>query len=304
MSCINSKAPINIPDKSSTLCVEKCSLVYNFGESSFSIKNNGDYLSLGYDVSTSNVLYNTLKVEVQDIRIYTPSLHSYNGSRTDAEMIIVMSGFGTNVLVCIPIKSSEVVDDSASFISLMISNSAGSIANSGGSLSKGSVTWSLNDFVPNKKPLFAYTSTLPYTPCSGEYNYLVWNVNDYFIPFSSKILAVLTGVGDKPGLITKQNYDIKSGPEVFYNQYGAVNSTFAGDDDDIYIECKPTGDEGEVLFKKSTSGDSETDTTTAKAPTIDDIMNNPATEIILGLLAAFVVYKIGETVWKKLKKDD
>ena len=32
MSCNNSKAPINIPDKSSTLCVEKCSLVYNFGE--------------------------------------------------------------------------------------------------------------------------------------------------------------------------------------------------------------------------------------------------------------------------------
>ena len=62
MSCVLSKAPINIPKESKDLCVEKCSLKFNYGKSSLSIKNNGDYLSLGYDASTTNVKYNANKL--------------------------------------------------------------------------------------------------------------------------------------------------------------------------------------------------------------------------------------------------
>ncbi len=314
MSCKLSKAPINIPNKSSTKCVEKCNLVFNYGQSSVSLKNNGDYISLGYDASTTNVLFNTLKMEVEDIRIYTPSLHTYDGVRSDAEMVIVHSGFGQNLLVCIPMKSGESSDGGSALLSMIFDNAAKKITNTGDATSMGALTWSLNDFVPNKKPLFSYTSTLPYRPCTGSYNYVVWNVNDYFIPISKKTIALLQGTKNKAGLINKQQYEIKTGPDVFYNKYGAVNSTFAGDDDDIYIECKPTGDEGEVLYTKnmtskdSTSGDGGTsatssDGTTLKAPTFEEIMENPATEILIGLIAAYIVFTVGKQIYKKIKSD-
>lgn len=308
MTCVLSKAPINIPKESKELCVEKCSLKYDYGQSSLSIKNNGDYLSLGYDASTTNVKYNANKMEVQEIRIYTPSLHTYDGVRSDAEMVIVHSGFGKNLLVCLPMKSSDDTGSGASTFSQMLIESANKIPNTGDATNVNAMTWSLNSFVPNNKPLFSYTSNLLYTPCTGVYDYIVFSLNDYYVPISSTIVKMLQGTANRKGLITKQQYEIKEGPKVYYNVDGATNNTFSGDDDDIYIECQPTGDEGEILFKKDyTSLDSNTGgggTTVeggVKVPTIDDIVSNPAFEIFVGIIAAYALFKAGEFAYKKFK---
>ena len=157
MTCVLSKAPINIPKESEELCVEKCSLKFDYGKSSLTIKNKGDHLALGYDASTTNVKFNANKMEVHEVRIYTPSLHTYDGVRADAEMIIVHTGFGKNLLVCIPMKSSEGSGGGASTFSQMLTESVSKIPNSGDSANINSMIWSLNDFVPNKKPLFSYT---------------------------------------------------------------------------------------------------------------------------------------------------
>ena len=60
-------------------------------------------------------------MEVHEIRIYTPSLHTYDGVRAEAEMIIVHSGFGKNLLVCIPMKSSDGTGSGASTFKLGVS---------------------------------------------------------------------------------------------------------------------------------------------------------------------------------------
>ena len=300
MTCVNSKAPINIPRESKDLCVEKCSLKFNYGKSSFSIKNGGDYLSLGYDASTTNVKYNANKMEVHEIRIYTPSLHTYDGVRAEAEMIIVHSGFGKNLLVCIPMKSSDGTGSGASTFSQMLSEASSRIPNTGDATTINALTWSLNDFVPNKKPLWSYTSNLPYNPCTGVYDYIVFSLNDYYVPISAKMVGLLQGKNNKKGLITKQQYEIKSGPRIFYNKNGATNSNFSGDDDDIYIECQPTGDEGEALFKQSTSESSDTKSGNMDI-SFDDIVKNPAFEIFVGIVAAYALFKAGEYAYKKFK---
>ena len=300
MTCVLSKAPINIPKESKDLCVEKCSLKYDYGKSSFSIKNGGDYLSLGYDASTTNVKYNANKMEVHEIRIYTPSLHTYDGVRAEAEMIIVHSGFGKNLLVCIPMKSSDGTGSGASTFSQMLSEASSRIPNTGDATTINALTWSLNDFVPNKKPLWSYTSNLPYSPCTGVYDYVVFSLNDYYIPISAKIVGLLQGKNNKKGLITKQQYEIKSGPRIFYNKNGAINSNFSGDDDDIYIECQPTGDQGEALFKQSTSEGSDTKSGNLDI-SFDDIVKNPAFEIFVGIVAAYALFKAGEYAYKKFK---
>ena len=299
MSCVLSKAPINIPKESKDLCVEKCSLKFNYGKSSLSIKNNGDYLSLGYDASTTNVKYNANKMEVHEIRIYTPSLHTYDGVRAEAEMVIVHSGFGKNLLVCIPMKSSDGTGGGASTFSQMLLEASSRIPNSGDATTINALTWSLNDFVPNKKPLWSYTSNLPYSPCTGVYDYVVFSLNDYYVPISSKIVGLLQGKGNRKGLITKQQYDIKSGPRIFYNKNGATNSNFS-DDDDIYIECQPTGDQGEALFKQSTSESSDSKSLNLDV-SFDDIIKNPAFEIFIGIIAAYALFKAGQFAYKKFK---
>lgn len=303
MTCINSKAPINIPDKTTSICVEKCSLKFDYGKSSLSIKNNGDHLSLGYDASTTNVKYNANKLEVSDIKIFTPSLHSYNGVKAAAEMIIVHSGFGKNLLVCIPMKSDQSANSVSTF-SQILTESAARIPNTGDSTSINSMTWSLNDFVPNKKPLFSYTSNLPYSPCMGVYDYIVFSLNDYYIPISSTSLKLLQGSDNRKGLITEQSYSIKSGPKVYYNKNGAVNNNFSGDDDDIYIECQPTGDKEEALFKKDISSKSSNTDEKKDLPTLNDIISNPAFEIFVGLISAYILFKGGEWAYKKLKSSD
>ena len=300
MTCVLSKAPINIPKESKDLCVEKCSLKFDYGKSSFSIKNNGDYLSLGYDASTTNVKYNANKMEVHEIRIYTPSLHTYDGVRAEAEMIIVHSGFGKNLLVCIPMKSSDGTGSGASTFSQMLTEASARIPNSGDTTTINALTWSLNDFVPNKKPLWSYTSNLPYTPCTGVYDYVVFSLNDYYIPVSPKIVELLQGKNNRKGLITKQQYEIKSGPRIFYNKNGATNSNFSGDDDDIYIECQPTGDQGEALFKQSTSESSNSKSANLDI-SLDDIIKNPAFEIFIGIIAAYALFKAGQFAYKKFK---
>ena len=299
MSCVLSKAPINIPKESKDLCVEKCSLKFNYGKSSLSIKNSGDYLSLGYDASTTNVKYNANKMEVHEIRIYTPSLHTYDGVRAEAEMVIVHSGFGKNLLVCIPMKSSDGTGGGASTFSQMLLEASSRIPNSGDATTINALTWSLNDFVPNKKPLWSYTSNLPYSPCTGVYDYVVFSLNDYYVPISSKIVGLLQGKGNRKGLITKQQYDIKSGPRIFYNKNGATNSNFS-DDDDIYIECQPTGDQGEALFKQSTSESSDSKSLNLDV-SFDDIIKNPAFEIFIGIIAAYALFKAGQFAYKKFK---
>jgi len=300
MTCVLSKAPINIPKESKDLCVEKCSLKYDYGKSSLSIKNGGDYLSLGYDASTTNVNYNANKMEVHEIRIYTPSLHTYDGVRAEAEMIIVHSGFGKNLLVCIPMKSSDGVGSGASTFSQMLTTTISRIPNSGDTTSVNAFTWSLNDFVPNKKPLYSYTSNLPYTPCSGIYDYVVFSLNDYYIPISPKIVQLLQGTDKRAGLITKQQYEIKSGPSVYFNVNGASN--YDGGEDDIYIECQPTGDGEEALFKKNTSSGDSTKTESSKLDiSWDDIVKNPAFEIFVGIIAAYALFKAGEFAYKKFK---
>ena len=299
MTCVLSKAPINIPKESKDLCVEKCSLKFDYGKSTLTMKNNGDYLSLGYDASTTNVKFNANKMEIHEVRIYTPSLHTYDGVRAEAEMIIVHSGFGKNLLVCIPMKSSDGSGSGASTFSQIISESANKIPNSGDATTVSGMTWSLNDFVPNKRPLFSYTSNLPYEPCTGVYDYVVFSLNDYYIPISSEVVELLQGKGKKKGLIRKQQYDIKSGPRVFFNVEGAVNSNFSGDDDDIYIECQPTGDDGEALFKKDTSGSKSS--VGNMDISLDDIVNNPAFKVFIGIVATYTVIKVGQYAYKKFK---
>ena len=157
MSCPTATAPIDISlSKITGKCDYKCSFSFQYNNSSCVVINRGDYLSLSYDKSSSPpVLYNTAGYDVQELRIYTPSLHSYNNSKTDGELIIVhTSNTGANpLLVCIPIKSNNTSSISALFFKTTIDTAANSAPADGESTTVNIPKYNLTKLIP-KKPFF------------------------------------------------------------------------------------------------------------------------------------------------------
>ena len=107
MACSSSTAPINIAkDEIDDDCYLKCFYKYNYPASpATTITNNGNYLSLSYDKVKVN--YNNNELITGDIRLYTPSLHTFDGISADAEMVISHMDAGISLLVCIPIVISK-----------------------------------------------------------------------------------------------------------------------------------------------------------------------------------------------------
>jgi carbonic anhydrase len=234
MSCTTATAPIDInPSKIKGKCHYKCSYYFRYSNSSCVATNRGDYISIAYDKSSSPpVMYNSLGYDVQEIRLYTPSLHSYNNVKTDAELIVVHgSKTGSSpLLVCIPIKSNNTSSNSANFFKTLVDTVASSAPSEGESTTVDAPKFNLNGMVP-KKPYFSYTATEPYQPCS---TYLV----DYIVyaPLQASLDIIPDTLKSLQNIIKTNGYDIKKGPSLFYNEKGPTDE--AGDGE-IYIDCQP-----------------------------------------------------------------
>jgi carbonic anhydrase len=282
MSCPNATAPINISLSSITgNCDYKCSYSFNYNNSSCVVTNRGDYVLINYDKATSPpVLYNSSAFDVKEIRLYTPSLHSYENNKTDAELIIVhTSNTGAKpLLVCIPIKANNTSSISALMFKEIINTMASSAPVDGETTTVNLHDFNLSKIVP-RKPFYSYSATEPYQPCYENVDYIVYVPSDTSLDMLTDNLTTLQNI------ITSNPYDIKKGPEVFYNKKGPNKD---GMGDDIYIDCQPIN-----------SGNSGNNETTEVVTSYDDStstqisLSNPYIQILLGtLLFIIILYTI------------
>ncbi len=76
------------------------------------------------------------------------------------------------------------------------------------------------------------------------------------------------------------------------------------DSDDIYIQCQPTDENGEVLSKENTVPDKEIDNMTYMSEISNSIYNNVITntagQLIIGIILIIVIFKLSEFVLNKL----
>lgn len=274
MSCSNATAPIDI-SKDNVLgkCDLKCEFSYHYNDSSCVATNRGEYISLAYDTSSSPpVTYNSSAYDVKEIRIYSPSLHSFNGTKTDGEFIIIHNTYaGANpLLVCIPIKSSNASEPNSKYLSTIIKTVATNAPTTDEQTTVTISNFNLNAFVP-KKPFFSYTATEPYQPCNeGKNEYIVF-ANDSAIALPDIILSALKKV------ISENAYDIKPSPGLFFNKKGPSSNVSSGQ---IYIDCQPVGEseEEDVIVTDSDSGSS------TEMFTTENIMENKYFQMFLGAL--------------------
>ena len=288
--CEKSSAPVNI-DKSSVIgpCLLKCDYKYQYGTYTPNVTNNDNYLSLNYSGKSNPVKFNDLNYEVQDIRIYHPSLHKYGGRNVDGEILIIHGGSGKNLIVSIPIKVGSKTDKGSTQLSALILEASQRTPTDGSSVTVSMGDFSLDNFIPHKKGFFSYNGTLPYKPCNGTYSYVVYSAEDALhIPRET--------MNAFKNIITNTTVDVKSS-KLFYNKKGANISTKG---DDIYIDCQPVGENGQLLVNESVSGSSMT---SGANTDINMEQIEPFLYVVGGLiLAAGISYGVNY-LFTKFKKD-
>jgi len=238
MSCQNSTAPIDISkSKIKGNCDLKCAFKCTYSDSSLTVINRGDYLSLSYDKSSSMpVFYNSEKYDVQEVRLYWPSIHTFNGINYDAELIVVhTSVMGLDpLLVCVPISANNNLSDVSSIFNSIISEVANN-APSEDEKTVVNVSYNLQNIIP-KTPFFTYSGTELYLPCTAT------NVN--YIVYAQTIDMFKRDFEKLKSIVKKHKYSTKEGGNLFYNASGASANDINGD---IYIDCQPVGESNETI---------------------------------------------------------
>jgi carbonic anhydrase len=285
VDCSKATAPVNIDTNGVTdTCSLKCELSFSYNDSSCVARNQGEYISLSYDQTKSSpVIYNLTSYTVSDIRIYQPSLHTYNGNRADGELIIIHNSNTANLplLICVPIIKGSSTSTSATVLSTIISDISKNAPKNGDKTTVNIKKYNLNDFVP-RKPFYTYVATQPYIPCSTtNNNYVVFTPSQGYINITDATYKVLTNV------ITKQTYTIKKITNetknlLAYNPKGPVTMS---NDSQIYIDCQPVGQSDESEIVVNNIG-------TTNPITAANTLSNPVVQLFLGSLI-FIIFIMG-----------
>jgi len=230
-------------------CDYKCNYKFKYMNSSCIATNKTDYISLSYDNSTnSSINYNTMNYNVKEIRIYHKSLHSFNGVKSDGEMIIIHNSNTSpkDLLVCLPIRINNTSSSSSNLFKAVIDNMSINAHNEGDS-SNIAINYNLSEIIPIK-PYFSYTGVEPFYPCNSEVNMIIFVDN----------LDILDETYDKMcEFIEYNNYKVNKNDDneikLFYNEKGPNNLT----NNDIYIDCKPIIPDKKIINNENINWDNK-----------------------------------------------
>jgi len=200
MECVPS-FPMNIKATNQKgNCNIKCKLECNYHNSVCNVTNKDTYLSLSYDtVPVPPVKFNDVDLDVKEIRIYSPSLHQYEGNEEDAEMVILHKGNGEHMAVCVPIKIND--DSSDNIINEIINKCSTLIPNEDETTTLTLTDYNLTHFVPMDSPFLHYACSIPFD-CAVTYQACVFGNKQQYIPITSSNLFALKSIIREHGMTT------------------------------------------------------------------------------------------------------
>ena len=176
-------APIDIPTTTSVNPIKGTfNLVYSPDMCSgalLTVSNDRTHLSLSCSGSGSAISFYGTPYVPSEIRIYAPSLHTYNGAKADAELLIVHnpgsgSGSGSDgLIVSVPVSLASTSDNVDLAAIIQASNTISVATISINPSVPMNYDVNANNFIPNK-PYYVYNGTLPYDSCGGNYSYAVF----------------------------------------------------------------------------------------------------------------------------------
>jgi carbonic anhydrase len=293
MSCPNSTSPVNIPTIGTT-CLLKCDFSHNYPSSLLNVTHNGDHLSFKMNsTKTDTVEYGNSTYDVEEFRIYMNSLHTYVGDKADAELIIIHRNNmgGEKLLVSVPMMMHGTANDTSIALDNVLSE-VGKRANSNGSQTQVNLaSFNLNNFIP-KKPFIIYNGTLPFVPCDNntKVNYVVFRKEDaiFMTPSSAELLW---------NILSRNTYSVQKDPVngFFFNKNGPSTGTTSSED--IYIDCKPTGNDDEMIQVPTISAWS------MSSDTINLSKIGAVIGVLLGMIIMYILIKILSFALSSMKSD-
>jgi len=253
-------------------CENKCQYLFDYQNTSLVGTNNGIMLSYTCDEqNTSPVDFNQKKYNVKNIVIVAPSIHLFNGSKTDAEILIVHNPVlgGIPLIVGLPISESSSTNSATSNVTDMINAMASNAPSEGETAQINISSLTLNNIIP-KKPFFAYMGPdMNRSPAS----YIMFGTLEA-IPITSSTLDSLTDI--------IQSFDIKTpGKYLFFNRNGPNSTT---NTDGIYISCQPTGASEDTVTVDDGSDSSETNYN------LGSIFKNKTVQTILKFILMVLIF--------------
>jgi len=300
-------SPVNI---SSTNPIQECNVYctynYDYNDSSCIISTNkndpsGNYLDIKYDSKSSGTSpqsnFNGKNYNVSSIRVYQPSLHTYDGQYVPVELLIFhdgptdSQGNTIKLVVSIPYQSGNASTNYA--FSKSGSQVLQNIITDYYKLSPPPATsstpqnlniknFNLSNFIPNAQYYYYVGPELPkYGVCSKTTttNYIVFDTTKGAQYISSDAITKLQGLISKSVFPIKQNTLYKSAK--FPNSNSA-----AAKSNDIYIDCNPTGAEGEVLY---TPVDNSQDKVSSIQNLVDSLKDSGLVQFLASIIVSIVL---------------
>ena len=291
-------APIDI-NHTELSCTLKCAYSFNYTDTGIVLSNENDYLKMSYEQppssssTNSQVTYNSKDYNVDSIRLYHPSLHTYGGVQADAELIIIHKVTSGNnsippLYVCIPIVVEENVTPTSQTFQLLMKN----IPQPTKSIQLKTINFNLNSFIP-MAPFYSYTGSSISPACGTICDYVVFSKDT-----------------DKTGYITmnKSDYttllDVVPGPlkaiQVYPSKDYAINiegPTYgAGTQGKIMIKCNPVGDNGELLADQQQSVEAKEEAAWAEMYGTSNILQSPIFKYLINFAIMAVVLILGDFI--------
>jgi carbonic anhydrase len=284
----NVYSPINISQRHSYgKCVDKCDFSFKYDNSSIKLTNKGTYLNITCDdTNNSPVTYNTRKYKVSDIRIYAPSLHTYNGAHMPCEILIIHTPVlgGNQLFVSIPvIKTSGSVNIGSTIFNAVIKNALANIPAEGNESRVDNIkNFNLNAFVP-KKEYYYYTGVnFLEQPCSTTIDVICYLPYVANIGINDDVLSRLSSIIQTSNIIPKE-YSETDTPKLYLNSTSfRLGSESSGE---MIMDCQPYDDSAEPT--ETTDVVVETGTTDDASAT--DILNSDWFQLIVGSIGFFVI---------------
>jgi len=242
-----------------------------------------DHIKLSYDATSSAaVMFNNEGYNVREVNIYAPSIHTYNGNPADAEMLIIHDGAGKKLIVSIPLVQSNNTAVSATILNDIIGKFASTVDKTKTNDSQliNVQNYNMENFIPNS-PYYFYMGGAPFSPCDGQYSFVVFDKTKSPVTIGSDTLKTLTSLIQPSGIkaVSRSDY--------YYNSSGP-NVKPGSNQDEIYIECNPTGEDGEILYQMPPPSVSNA----LGALSMDNLMHNPYLNVAIGVGLSYMALKL------------
>lgn len=282
-------APINLIPASFSTCTRKCEYVLGYKKSSFQIEVKDNHLLFKPLFGSATMIYNGSTYAVYDMRLYLGNLHEWDSSGCDVELQIThktLNGDNT-LIVCIPVMK----DGNGSSVNDLIDpvNNADP-----------SVEYDISRLIPSAN-YYSYSGTGQFNKLFRGITYVLFDKSDSLYISKTKLEQLSGGLKltkidfDNSEPVRMDSTDTTGGAAPV--QYSSsVPKSGQGVIDDIYIECKPTGDEGEEEVDRNTSGGYNFHLSTA----IQNDIVQWLMKVVIGIFVLICILRLFDTVSKKV----